>query len=66
MKFRTRGTEDYPDGLELFEDSPGYYDEKGQLLDKEREILRVLNFDLHVEHPFKALWQLSKHLLEPQ
>jgi len=46
---RTKGSVDYPDGLELYEDSPGYYEEKMQLLDKEREILKVLNFDLSVD-----------------
>lgn len=63
VKTRTKGSADYPDGLELYEDSSGYYEEKMQLLDKEREILKVLNFDLSVEHPFKALWSLSKTFL---
>jgi len=63
VKMRTKGSVDYPDGLELYEDSPGYYEEKMQLLDKEREILKVLNFDLSVEHPYKAVWVLSRQFL---
>lgn len=60
VKVRTRNTEDFPDGLDLHEDSPGYYDEKSAILDKEREVLRVLNFDLTCDHPYKHLWTLNK------
>ncbi len=64
VKFRTFGTIDYPEGLELYEDSPGFYDEKMSILDKERELLRVLNFDLNLELPYKALWSLSRSFLK--
>lgn len=63
VKVRTRRTEDFPDGMELFENSPGYYEEKSNILDKEREVLRVLNFDLNVDHPYKHLWTLTKSYL---
>lgn len=63
VKVRTRNTPDYPDGLELLENSPRYYDEKNSILDKEREVLRVLNFDLTVDHPYKHLWTLTRSFL---
>lgn len=63
VKVRTRNTKDFPDGMDLFENSPGYYEEKNNILDKEREVLRVLNFDLTVDHPYKHLWALTKSYL---
>jgi cyclin T len=60
VRVRTRHTADFPDGQEVLEDSPGYYDEKSSILDKEREVLRVLNFDLTCDHPYKHLWALNK------
>jgi cyclin T len=66
VKIRTRNTKDFPDGQDVYEDSPGYYDEKSSILDKEREVLRVLNFDLTVDHPYKHLWTLNKCFLPPQ
>lgn len=63
VKVRTRGSADYPDGMELFEDSLGYVEEKMQILDKEREVLRVLNFDLTIDHPYKHLWTITKRFL---
>lgn len=63
VKVRTRNTPDFPDGMDLYEDSPGYYEEKTNILDKEREVLRVLNFDLTVDHPYKHLWTLTKSYL---
>lgn len=63
VKVRTRRTADFPDGEDLFENSPGYYEEKTNILDKEREVLRVLNFDLNVDHPYKHLWTLTKSYL---
>lgn len=65
VKVRTRNTKDYPDGQDIYEDSPGYYDEKRAILDKEREVLRVLNFDLTCDHPYKHLWTLNKNFLQP-
>lgn len=65
VRIRTRYTKDFPDGLEIHEDSPGYYDEKSAILDKEREVLRVLNFDLTCDHPYKHLWTLNKCFLQP-
>jgi len=63
VKVRTRNTPDFPDGLDLFENSPGYYEEKNNILDKEREVLRVLNFDLTVDHPYRHLWTLTRSYL---
>lgn len=63
VKVRTRHTADFPDGMDLLEDSPGYYEEKTNILDKEREVLRVLNFDLTVDHPYKHIWTLAKAFL---
>lgn len=63
VKVRTRRTADFPDGMELHENSPGYYEEKNNILDKEREVLRVLNFDLNVDHPYRHLWTLTKSYL---
>lgn len=60
VRVRTRNTTDYPDGLELNETSPNYNDEKNHILDKEREVLRVLNFDLNIDHPYKHYWFLIK------
>jgi cyclin L len=65
VKVRTRNTRDYPDGQDINEDSPGYYDEKTAILDKEREVLRVLNFDMTCDHPYKHLWTLNKYFLKP-
>lgn len=65
VKVRTRNTKDYPDGQDIYESSPGYYDEKSAILDKEREVLRVLNFDLTCDHPYKHLWTLNKNFLQP-
>ncbi len=63
VKTRTRGSPDFPDGMDMFEDSQGYYEEKTAILDKEREVLRVLNFDLTVEHPYQHIWTLNKAFL---
>lgn len=63
VKVRTRHSEDYPDGMDMTESSPGYNDEKNNILDKEREVLRVLNFDLNVDHPYRHLWQLTRSYL---
>lgn len=63
VKVRTRNTPDFPDGMDMYENSPGYYDEKNSILDKEREVLRVLNFDLTVDHPYKHLWILTNSFL---
>jgi cyclin L len=65
VKVRTRNTRDYPDGQDISEESPGYYDEKSAILDKEREVLRVLNFDMTCDHPYKHLWTLNKSFLKP-
>jgi Cyclin, N-terminal domain len=65
VKIRTRNTIDFPDGQDIHENSPGYYDEKTAILDKEREVLRLLNFDLTVDHPYKHLWTLNKFFLQP-
>lgn len=63
VKVRTRNTEDYPDGMDMNESSPLYNDEKNNILDKEREVLRVLNFDLNVDHPYRHLWHLTRSFL---
>lgn len=63
VKVRTRNTEDYPDGMDMNESAPGFNDEKNSILDKEREVLRVLNFDLNVDHPYRHLWRLTRSYL---
>lgn len=63
VKVRTRDTPDFPDGMDMYEDSAGYFDEKNSILDKERDVLRVLNFDLTVDHPYKHLWTLTSSYL---
>lgn len=63
VKTRTKGSKDFPDGLDMFEDTQGYVEEKMNILDKEREVLRVLNFDLTVEHPYQHVWTLSNCFL---
>lgn len=63
VKVRTRNTEDFPDGMDMYEDNQGYYEEKSHILDKEREVLRVLNFDLTVDHPYRHVWFLTKSFL---
>ena len=63
VKVRTAGTADFPDGMDMYENSPGYFDEKNHILDKEREVLRVLNFDLTVDHPYKHIWTLTSSYL---
>lgn len=63
VKMRTRNTQDYPDGMEVTDISPSYNDEKNNILDKEREVLRVLNFDLNVDHPYRHLWELTRSYL---
>lgn len=63
VKMRTRDTEDYPDGMDVTDVSPSYNDEKNSILDKEREVLRVLNFDLNVDHPYRHLWELTRSYL---
>lgn len=60
VKVRTRNTPDYPDGMEMHESSTGYFEEKNNILDKEREVLRVLNFDLNVDNPYRHLWSLTR------
>ena len=62
-KVRTRNTKDFPDGHDLYEDSPGFFEEKNKVLDKERELLRVLNFDLTVDPPYRHMWLLAKTFL---
>ena len=63
VKVRTRNTPDYPDGMSLSENSHHFYEEKNSILDKEREVLRVLNFDLTVDHPYKHLITLTRSYL---
>lgn len=63
VKVRTRNTVDFPDGQDIHEGSPGFYDEKRAIIDYEREVLRVLNFDITCDHPYKHLWTLNEHFL---
>lgn len=63
VKVRTRRSKDFPDGMELRENSPGYYEEKSNILDKEREVLRVLNFDLTLDHPYRHVWTITKSFI---
>ncbi|OSX74609.1 hypothetical protein BU14_0280s0025 [Porphyra umbilicalis] len=60
VKVRTRGSEDFPDGEEVRESHPHYFAEKEKLLIKERVLLRVLHFDLTVDHAYKHVWAMTK------
>lgn len=55
VKVRTRNTKEYPKGMEMTERSSGYSAEKDKILDKERTVLRALNFDLNVDQPARYL-----------
>ncbi|KAA8497172.1 Cyclin-K [Porphyridium purpureum] len=57
FKLRTRCAE-FPEGEEIMVADPRFFDEKQALLKAERDILRVLNFDLEVRHPYKYLYDL--------
>mmetsp|Transcript_7966 Transcript_7966/g.19883 ORF Transcript_7966/g.19883 Transcript_7966/m.19883 type:complete len:210 (-) Transcript_7966:832-1461(-) len=65
VKTRTKHTKDFPDGEDVTDTSERYYEEKNTLLSKERDLLRTLNFDLQVEHPYKYLLDLAKKFLQP-
>lgn len=64
VKVRTRDLPRKIEGIELFEDSPNYEDEKALMLTKEADLLRVLNFEMSVDHPFKYLIILRKYFLQ--
>lgn len=59
VKTRTQNSGD-DEGVDLFEDSPDFDREKSAMLAKEAEAMRVLNFDLTVEQPFKHLSVLQQ------
>lgn len=42
------------------ESHPNYFAEKEKLLIKERVLLRVLHFDLTVDHAYKHVWAMTK------
>lgn len=65
VKVRTRNTADFPDGQDIQEGALGFYDEKRAIIDNEREVLRVLNFDITCDHPYKHLWTLNELFLKP-
>jgi len=52
--------QDFPDGEEVRESHPHYFAEKEKLLIKERVLLRVLHFDLTVDHAYKHVWAMTK------
>lgn len=64
VKVRTRDLPRSIDGKDLFEDSPEYEAEKTAMLAKEADLLRVLNFEMTVDHPFKYLLILRKQFLQ--
>jgi hypothetical protein len=64
VKIRTRGLAGLPaDGMDLYEDNPLCEREKSAMLSKEADVLRVLNFDLTIDQPYKHLLVLGKELL---
>lgn len=52
--------QDFPDGEDVRESHPNYFAEKEKLLIKERVLLRVLHFDLTVDHAYKHVWAMTK------
>uniref|UniRef100_A0A7S3AAW4 Cyclin-like domain-containing protein n=2 Tax=Rhodosorus marinus TaxID=101924 RepID=A0A7S3AAW4_9RHOD len=59
IKIKTR-SEQFPRGEDLLEESSRFQAEKKLVLQKERDVLRVLNFDYDVDLPFKYIIQLVK------
>eukprot|EP00180_Rhodochaete_pulchella_P000223 Plantae.Rhodophyta-Rhodochaete_pulchella.ctg1158.p1 GENE.Plantae.Rhodophyta-Rhodochaete_pulchella.ctg1158~~Plantae.Rhodophyta-Rhodochaete_pulchella.ctg1158.p1 ORF type:complete len:292 (+),score=41.34 Plantae.Rhodophyta-Rhodochaete_pulchella.ctg1158:27-878(+) len=47
-------------GDDVVEGTERYKEEKRALLLKERDVLRMLNFRLHVDHPYKYMFELCK------
>lgn len=60
IKVKTKGSADFPDGEDVRESHPNYFAEKEKLLIKERVLLRVLHFDLTVDHAYKHVWAMTK------
>lgn len=63
VKIRTRDSDDYADGVDLYEDSAMYDAEKTAMLAKEADVLRVLNFDLTIDQPYKHLLAIGKYFI---
>lgn len=55
VKTRTRESKTHPGGLEVFEGTERYVEEKQQLLFAERALLRATHFELSMDHPYRYL-----------
>lgn len=53
---------DFPDGEEIGEDNVRFFEEKERLLVAERDILRVINFDLDIDLPYDHLRKITPEL----
>lgn len=60
---RTRDLRVNNEGLDVYEGSNKFETERNAMLKKEAEVMRILNFDLTVDHPFKHLPLLCEHYL---
>ncbi|KAJ8902319.1 hypothetical protein NDN08_006726 [Rhodosorus marinus] len=61
-KVYTKDSADFPDGEEITEDNVHFFDEKIRLLTAERDVLRVLNFDLNVVLPHDKIKEMITEL----
>lgn len=52
--------QEFPDGEDVLEKSQRFQDEKNLVLTKERNVLRVLNFELEMDHPYRYIVTLVK------
>jgi Cyclin, N-terminal domain len=64
VKIRTRGLPGLPEGMDLYEDNPLFEREKAAMLAKEADVLRVLNFDLTIDQPYKHLLVMGREMLQ--
>mmetsp|Transcript_15856 Transcript_15856/g.31821 ORF Transcript_15856/g.31821 Transcript_15856/m.31821 type:complete len:274 (-) Transcript_15856:404-1225(-) len=60
VKEKTRGSVDFPEGEDVREGTERFFEEKEWILAAEREILRILNFDLYVPQPYTYATQLVR------
>mmetsp|Transcript_8573 Transcript_8573/g.25771 ORF Transcript_8573/g.25771 Transcript_8573/m.25771 type:complete len:264 (-) Transcript_8573:823-1614(-) len=60
IKVKTRSVPDNPEGNDVIEDSDVYRQEKKLVLAKERDVLRVLNFEFNIDQPYKYIFTLVK------
>jgi hypothetical protein len=55
VKTRTRNSRTHPGGLEVYEGTERFVEEKQQLLFAERALLRATHFDLRMDHAYRYL-----------